>query len=213
MTFVGFRGAAPGDDIAGADTGARNKARARQPRATRSLSRPLETSSVWPRGPKLFSCSQKHRVGTYSRVQSAPLRSPGVAGMRSFLRAVARDVKSGLAALHPGSRAGYASERQVVARERTAVTAKLWEDRLAQARASGGVLEAATQSQETLVAKPPTRSSIRYGFVGDAGLLEAYRNPWNAVRVGRVMEDLDSLAGTCFPISTFSLESSSLETR
>lgn len=114
--------------------------------------------------------------------------------MRSFLRAVARDVRSDLCASHSWFRHGYSSERQVVARERTAVTARLWQDRLAQANKKG-VAEAATQSQDTLVPKPPTRTSIRYSFSDDENLLEAYRNPWNAVRIGRVLEDLDSLAG------------------
>ena len=109
--------------------------------------------------------------------------------MRALLRAAAREARERLA--RPASSArGYA-----VARERTAITSKLWQDRLAQAKAAGVAEAAATRAQEALVPKPPTRTSIRYSFSADENLLEAYRNPWNAVRVGRVLEDLDSLAG------------------
>ncbi len=109
--------------------------------------------------------------------------------MRALLRAAAREARERLA--RPASSArGYA-----VARERTAITSKLWQDRLAQAKAAGVSEAAATRAQEALVPKPPTRTSIRYSFSADENLLEAYRNPWNAVRVGRVLEDLDSLAG------------------
>ena len=109
--------------------------------------------------------------------------------MRALLRAAAREARERLA--RPASSArGYA-----VARERTAITSKLWQDRLAQAKAAGVSEAAATRAQEALVPKPPTRTSIRYSFSADESLLEAYRNPWNAVRVGRVLEDLDSLAG------------------
>ena len=55
--------------------------------------------------------------------------------------------------------------------------------------------DAATKSQDALVPKPPVRTSVRYAFNADDDLLESYRNPWNAVRMGRVLEDLDSLAG------------------
>ena len=45
--------------------------------------------------------------------------------------------------------------------------------------------------------KPPSasRTEITYGFASDAALRERYRNPWGAVRVGRLLEDLDALAG------------------
>ena len=109
--------------------------------------------------------------------------------MRALLRAVTREARERLGCSASSTR-GYA-----VARERTAITSKLWQDRLAQAKAAGVSEAAATRAQEALVPKPPTRTSIRYSFSADENLLEAYRNPWNAVRVGRVFEDLDSLAG------------------
>ena len=96
------------------------------------------------------------------------------------------------ARIHPPSR-GYAAG---VARERTAVTTRLWQARLEAARAAGVDTEdAATNPQDALVPKPPVRTSVRYAFNADDDLLESYRNPWNAVRMGRVLEDLDSLAG------------------
>lgn len=35
-----------------------------------------------------------------------------------------------------------------------------------------------------------------YGFSGDYILREQYRDPWNEVRIGKLLEDLDALAGT-----------------
>eukprot|EP00850_Spirogloea_muscicola_P003220 SM000013S26389 [mRNA] locus=s13:91393:93605:- [translate_table: standard] len=46
--------------------------------------------------------------------------------------------------------------------------------------------------------RPPSRgaAAVPYRFGSDAGLREKYRNPWGYVRVGRILEDLDALAGT-----------------
>ena len=128
-------------------------------------------------------------MGTLSQTPKRGRTVGAGIAMRALLRAAAREARERLA--RPASSArGYA-----VARERTAITSKLWQDRLAQAKAAGVSEAAATRAQEALVPKPPTRTSIRYSFSADENLLEAYRNPWNAVRVGRVLEDLDSLAG------------------
>jgi acyl-coenzyme A thioesterase 9 len=35
-----------------------------------------------------------------------------------------------------------------------------------------------------------------YGFSTDYILREQYRDPWNEVRIGKLLEDLDALAGT-----------------
>jgi acyl-coenzyme A thioesterase 9 len=35
-----------------------------------------------------------------------------------------------------------------------------------------------------------------YGFSSDAVLREQYRDPWNSIRIGMLLEDLDSLAGS-----------------
>nr|XP_043634717.1 acyl-coenzyme A thioesterase 2, chloroplastic-like [Erigeron canadensis] len=48
------------------------------------------------------------------------------------------------------------------------------------------------------VSKTPThsRTTILYPFSTDYILREQYRNPWNGIRVGKLLEDLDALAGT-----------------
>ncbi|KAI7836532.1 hypothetical protein COHA_009597 [Chlorella ohadii] len=43
--------------------------------------------------------------------------------------------------------------------------------------------------------KPPRPISITYPFSTDEMLREHYRSPWEEVRIGRILEDLDSLAG------------------
>ena len=46
-------------------------------------------------------------------------------------------------------------------------------------------------------AKTPSESatSISYPFSTDEFLLESYRNPWHQIRFGKILEDLDALAG------------------
>lgn len=53
-------------------------------------------------------------------------------------------------------------------------------------------------SETELVAKSPSKSStsICYKFSSDFILREQYRNPWNKIRMGKLIEDLDALAGT-----------------
>ncbi|KAM0038037.1 putative thiolester hydrolase [Helianthus debilis subsp. tardiflorus] len=41
-----------------------------------------------------------------------------------------------------------------------------------------------------------SRTTILYPFSKDYILREQYRNPWNGIRVGKLLEDLDALAGT-----------------
>ena len=49
-----------------------------------------------------------------------------------------------------------------------------------------------------LLTKTPSqsRTSILYNFSDDYILREQYRDPWNEVRIGKLLEDLDALAGT-----------------
>lgn len=46
--------------------------------------------------------------------------------------------------------------------------------------------------------KPPSASlaKVVYPFSSDLELVDQYRNPWGRARVGRILEDLDALAGT-----------------
>ncbi|XXG62103.1 hypothetical protein AAC387_Pa05g0536 [Persea americana] len=52
--------------------------------------------------------------------------------------------------------------------------------------------------QSELLTKTPSesRTSILYNFSKDYILREQYRDPWNEVRIGKLLEDLDALAGT-----------------
>ncbi|XP_074358809.1 acyl-coenzyme A thioesterase 2, chloroplastic-like [Apium graveolens] len=49
-----------------------------------------------------------------------------------------------------------------------------------------------------IIPKPPSKSrtSVVYKFSTDYVLREQYRNPWNRMRMGKLVEDLDALAGT-----------------
>ncbi|CAK9183218.1 unnamed protein product [Ilex paraguariensis] len=77
------------------------------------------------------------------------------------------------------------------------VTNALWEARSSiferQFNATG---DAPLQTQ--LITKTPSqsRTSILYKFSSDYILREQYRNPWNEIRIGKLLEDLDALAGT-----------------
>ena len=136
----------------------------------------------------------RHAIVPLRRASLFGASPRGSARARTRARGRARASSRGptRARILPPSR-GYAAG---VARERTAVTTRLWQARLEAARAAGVDTEdAATNPQDALVPKPPVRTSVRYAFNADDDLLESYRNPWNAVRMGRVLEDLDSLAG------------------
>ncbi|GLT49925.1 hypothetical protein SLA2020_234490 [Shorea laevis] len=52
--------------------------------------------------------------------------------------------------------------------------------------------------QSELLTKTPSqsRTTILYNFSSDYILREQYRDPWNEVRIGKLLEDLDALAGT-----------------
>ncbi|CAL9057869.1 unnamed protein product [Musa banksii] len=52
--------------------------------------------------------------------------------------------------------------------------------------------------QSELLTRTPSqsRTNIIYNFSSDYILREQYRDPWNEVRIGKLLEDLDALAGT-----------------
>ncbi|KAI3685283.1 hypothetical protein L6452_34524 [Arctium lappa] len=66
------------------------------------------------------------------------------------------------------------------------VTNALWQARSGTTTTSG------------VTGKTPSlsRTTILYPFSTDYVLREQYRNPWNGVRIGKLLEDLDALAGT-----------------
>ncbi|KAL0897267.1 hypothetical protein Bca101_081228 [Brassica carinata] len=78
------------------------------------------------------------------------------------------------------------------------VTNALWEARRNMFETPTPTGEGEASSQSELTAKTPSRSrtSILYKFSSDFVLREQYRNPWNEIRTGKLVEDLDALAGT-----------------
>ncbi|CAO2826468.1 unnamed protein product [Amaranthus hypochondriacus] len=52
--------------------------------------------------------------------------------------------------------------------------------------------------QTHLLTKTPSQSrmTVLYNFSSDFILREQYRDPWNEIRIGKLLEDLDALAGT-----------------
>eukprot|EP00041_Stephanoeca_diplocostata_P012655 m.212205 g.212205 ORF g.212205 m.212205 type:complete len:442 (+) comp19037_c0_seq8:239-1564(+) len=80
------------------------------------------------------------------------------------------------------------------------VVAELWKRRL---EASGDF-----DVLPSLQSKSPQDSAgnITYDFANNLALQDAYRSPWDRVRIGRILEDMDAMAGTiaydhCLPAS------------
>lgn len=57
-------------------------------------------------------------------------------------------------------------------------------------------LDAPPQSELLTRTPSQSRMTILYNFSSDYTLREQYRDPWNEVRIGKLLEDLDALAGT-----------------
>lgn len=57
-------------------------------------------------------------------------------------------------------------------------------------------LDAPPQSELLTRTPSHSRTAILYNFSTDYILREQYRDPWNEVRIGKLLEDLDALAGT-----------------
>uniref|UniRef100_A0ACD5XZS6 Uncharacterized protein n=1 Tax=Avena sativa TaxID=4498 RepID=A0ACD5XZS6_AVESA len=78
------------------------------------------------------------------------------------------------------------------------VTSALWEARssIFERKMDAGATAAGPQTE--LLTKTPaqSRTTIVYKFAADDILREQYRDPWNQVRIGKMLEDLDALAGT-----------------
>ncbi|CAM9417632.1 unnamed protein product [Chrysoparadoxa australica] len=79
---------------------------------------------------------------------------------------------------------------------RSPITASLWEMRTKELKMShDGMREAEAEALE-LKAAEDSRTSVTFNFSQDSYLRESYRNPWSFIRTGRILEDLDALAGT-----------------
>lgn len=78
------------------------------------------------------------------------------------------------------------------------IVAELWRSRNeAKKRVAARGAEDAHNSDEPTAGKRPeeSRVGIPYPFTRDTYLLETYINPWGEMRFGRILEDLDALAG------------------
>lgn len=77
------------------------------------------------------------------------------------------------------------------------VTTALWEARSSIFESLLDPPKDAPPQSELLTRTPShSRTTILYPFSSDFILREQYRDPWNEVRIGILLEDLDALAGT-----------------
>ncbi|KAI7836665.1 hypothetical protein COHA_009441 [Chlorella ohadii] len=85
-------------------------------------------------------------------------------------------------------------EHGILVGSQTPVTKHLWKQRYTWTEER---LQQAAPRDPTAAAeaKPPNRLSVKYPFTSDPVVKEHYRNPWGEARIGRILEDLDSLAG------------------
>jgi acyl-coenzyme A thioesterase 9 len=125
------------------------------------------------------------------------------AGAAAPLAAASRRPTAASAHLHTGRHAALARDAprtpvvdtDEVLGVMTPVTRRLWLARLARqaaAAAAGQTHQPVALRSGPLPAEPVT---IHYPLATDPAMRALYRNPWGAVRLGRVLEDLDSLAG------------------
>ena len=92
---------------------------------------------------------------------------------------------SGIKSTHGMFRLSSITREQL--RHYTPITKKLWDERLN----SKTMLDDASE-------RPPSSSLVKldYPFSTDETLRSVYVNPWGKIRIGNVLEDLDSLAGS-----------------
>lgn len=83
------------------------------------------------------------------------------------------------------------SSLQYVSHFKSPIVQKLWE---ARQKAKAEASKAAVVMKSFRVPSQ-SRTSISYPFSTDELLKESYRNPWGQLRFGKVLEDLDALAG------------------
>jgi membrane protein implicated in regulation of membrane protease activity len=80
---------------------------------------------------------------------------------------------------------------------RSPVTEALWHARSSFVqRVQNSPLDGPAQSRLLNRTPAQSRTSVSYGFSSDLVLREHYRDPWNSIRIGKLLEDLDALAGT-----------------
>ncbi|KAH9551137.1 hypothetical protein CY35_10G107600 [Sphagnum magellanicum] len=80
---------------------------------------------------------------------------------------------------------------------RSPVTEALWHARSSFVqRVQNSPLDGPAQSRLLNRTPAQSRTSVSYGFSSDLVLREHYRDPWNSIRIGKLLQDLDALAGT-----------------
>jgi hypothetical protein len=80
---------------------------------------------------------------------------------------------------------------------RSPVTEALWHARSSFVqRVQNSPVDGPAQSRLLNRTPAQSRTSVSYGFSSDLVLREHYRDPWNSIRIGKLLEDLDALAGT-----------------
>ncbi|KAM0914646.1 hypothetical protein ACQ4PT_011361 [Festuca glaucescens] len=182
--------------------------------ATSLLSRTLRlhaTSSPYPTRPLLLLEPSAHRI---PRVESRAASSGGgdPTGQQPDPAPVPMDSPTIKVVSHlrgGGGNAGAAIDAGGSARKplslwpgmyHSPVTNALWEARssIFERKMDVGSAGAAAGPQTELLTKTPaqSRTVIAYKFAADDILREQYRDPWNEVRIGKLLEDLDALAGT-----------------
>eukprot|EP01024_Parvocaulis_polyphysoides_P069302 TRINITY_DN8480_c1_g1_i2.p1 TRINITY_DN8480_c1_g1~~TRINITY_DN8480_c1_g1_i2.p1 ORF type:complete len:352 (-),score=45.42 TRINITY_DN8480_c1_g1_i2:303-1358(-) len=72
----------------------------------------------------------------------------------------------------------------------TQVTKSLWQQRLEKMRTT----PSDAKLPEVNISKKPEYTQLNYPFATNFALTEEYMNPWGYMRVGKLLEDLDSLA-------------------
>ncbi|CAM9718395.1 unnamed protein product [Ascophyllum nodosum] len=134
------------------------------------------------------------------------VKSASSAGLPSRLTSRCVTVSPPLMAPFSALRGGTGAEDAASRRDqevqpgvfRSPITNALWEIRKAEIDFQGKRRAPGEENaSETLSAVPPSlsRSAIHYPFSTDPFLREGYRNPSGLVRIGRMFEDLDALAG------------------
>ena len=77
------------------------------------------------------------------------------------------------------------------------VTDALWDERVSINERLFDIPDDAPPPTELLTRTPSeSRTTIVYAFSSDSTLREQYKDPWNEFRIGKLLEDLDALAGT-----------------
>uniref|UniRef100_A0A0E0M3G4 HotDog ACOT-type domain-containing protein n=1 Tax=Oryza punctata TaxID=4537 RepID=A0A0E0M3G4_ORYPU len=174
--------------------------------ATSSSSRRIRLglSASRSTNPFPFPPSQSHAAAAFSSTTGDPPPSPT---MDSPIKVVSHIGGSGGGGAIDAGRSARKPLSLWPGMYHSPVTNALWEARSsifermidAGAKTAGGKEQEQQQPPQTeLLTKTPaqSRTSIVYKFATDDILREQYRDPWNEVRIGKLLEDLDALAGT-----------------